>query len=502
MPQLPETESLPKHGRSRKKVHGLEEETKELHSNTNLFVGAVTTKVEVQNDECFVMLPVQGHVTRLKLDTGSQVNILPVRELKKILGSNPCMDPCTHKLVSYSDDKLTVLGTAKLPVEYKANVETELMFHIVDTNQPGLLGLRSSQDLGLIKVVMMTNTGEEQPKLDVDVKSDKSPQQLKEEVMQKYANVFTGLGRLEKPYHIEVDPTVTPVVNPPRTIPAALRDRVKTELEDMEKLGVIRRVEEPTVWVSSMAIVEKPDGSLRICLDPRHLNKAIKREHFQLPTIEDITTRMANAKWFTKLDANRGYWQIPLDEESQLLTTFNTPFGRFCYQVTPFGIKSAQEVFQKSMSQHFSDLEGVETDIDDIIVHAETEVKHDQRLHSVLERCEKINLTLNKEKCVFKCKEVTYIGHKLTKDGIKPDDNKVRTINEMPAPSDKKGVERLLGTVNYLGKFIPNLATVTEPIRILLRKDTEFEWSYEQDQAFQEIKAILTKDGGPVLRFF
>ena len=488
--------------RSRKKVHGLEEETKEHHSNTNLFVGAVTTKVEVQNDGCFVMLPVQGHVTRLKLDTGSQVNILPVRELKKIIGSNPCMDPCTHKLVSYSDDKLTVLGTAKRPVEYKANVEKEHTFHIVDTNQPGLLGLRSSQDLGLIKVVMMTNAEEEQAKLDVDVKSDKSPQQLKEEVMQKYANVFTGLGRLEKPYHIEVDPTVMPVVNPPRTIPAALRDRVKTELEDMEKRGVIRKVEEPTDWVSSMAIVEKPDGSLRICLDPRHLNKAIKREHFQLPTIEDITTRMANAKWFTKLDANRGYWQIPLDEESQLLTTFNTPFGRFCYQVTPFGIKSAQEVFQKRMSQHFSDLEGVETDIDDIIVHAETEVKHDQRLHSVLERCEKINLTLNKEKCVFKCKEVTYIGHKLTKGGIKPDDNKVRAINEMPAPSDKKGVERLLGTVNYLGKFIPNLATVTEPIRILLRKDTEFEWSYEQDQAFQEIKAILTKDGGPVLRFF
>ena len=127
--------------------------------------------------------------------------------------------------------------------------------------------------------------------------------------MQKYENVFTGLGRLEKPYHIEVDPTVTPVVNPLRTIPAALRDRVKTELEDMEKRGVIRKVEEPTDWVSYMAIVEKPDGSLRICLDPRNLNKAIKREHFQLPTLEDITKRMTNAKWFTKLDANRGYWE-------------------------------------------------------------------------------------------------------------------------------------------------------------------------------------------------
>ena len=92
---------------------------------------------------------------------------------------------------------------------------------------------------------------------------------------------------------------------------------------------------------------------MRICLDSRLLNKAIKREHFQLPTIEDITTRMANGKWFTKLDGNRGYWQKPLDEERKLLTTFNTPFGRLCYEVTPFGIKSAQEGFQKRMSQHF-----------------------------------------------------------------------------------------------------------------------------------------------------
>ena len=211
---------------------------------------------------------------------------------------------------------------------------------------------------------------------------------------------------------------------------------------------------------------------------------------------------MANAKWFTKLDANRGYWQIPLDEESQLLTTFNTPFGRFCYQVTPFGIKSAQEVFQKRMSQNFGDLEGVETDIDDIIIHAETEIKHDHRLHAVLDRCEKINLTLNKDKCVFKAKEVTYIGHKLTQEGIKPNDEKIRAINDMPAPTDKKGVERLLGTINYLGKFIPNLSTVTEPIRVLLRKDVDFQWSHEQDKAFQEIKNILTKDGGPILKFF
>ena len=192
------------------------------------------------------------------------------------------------------------------------------------------------------------------------------------------------MDRLEKPYHIQVDTSVTPVIDAPGTISAALRDRLKSKLDEMEKANIIRRVEKPTDWVSSMVVVEKPNGKLRICLDPQHLKKAIKREHYQLPTTEDITTRMAYAKWFSKLDANHGCWQIALDPESQLLTTFNTPFGRYCLCIcTPFEIKSAQEVFQKRMNQHFADLEGVETDIDDILIHGATEAEHDQRLEAV-----------------------------------------------------------------------------------------------------------------------
>ena len=154
------------------------------------------------------------------------------------------------------------------------------------------------------------------------------------------------------------------------------------------------------------------------------------------------------------------------------------------------------------MSQHFGDLEGVEIDIDDTIVHADTEMKHVCNLNSVLDRCKKMNLTLHKGKCVFKNKEVTYLGHKLTQEGIKPDDENVRAIKEMSAPTDKKGVERLLGTVHYLRKIIPSLASVTEPIRVLMRKDIDFQCSHEQDKAFQAIKSVLTENRGPVLRFF
>ena len=167
--------------RSRKKVHrlGVEQQEEEHDLDSTLFVGAVTTEVQIQDEECFVMLPVKGHITRLKIDTGSQVNIMPLKDLKKIVGSNPQINTCNHNLVSYSEDKLTVLGTAKLPVKSKTDVEQELTFHIVETNQPGLLGLTSSQDLGLIKVVMMAKTEEKQTEPDQGEEVTKSSEENK-----------------------------------------------------------------------------------------------------------------------------------------------------------------------------------------------------------------------------------------------------------------------------------------------------------------------------------
>ncbi|CAC5407755.1 unnamed protein product [Mytilus coruscus] len=313
--------------------------------------------------------------------------------------------------------------------------------------------------------------------------------------VKSFPKVFTGLGCLEKPYHIKIDSSVNPVINPPRKIPAALREKLKGTLKEMEDKEVIRKVDEPTDWVNSLVVVEKPKtGKLRICLDPRNLNKAIKREHFALPTIEDITTRLTGAKYLSKLDCNNGYWQLRMDKESQLLTTFNSPFGRYCFLRMPFGIKSAQEVFQKRVSQLFENLKGVETDIDDILVWGTTRKEHDDRLRSVLNRCQEVGLTLNAEKCKFRVKEVTYIGHTLSADGVRPDQEKIRAIKEMLAPTDKKGVQRLLGTINYLAKFVPNMSAVTEPIRKLLKEEHKFIWTHEQQQAFEKLKDIITKN--------
>ena len=464
--------------KGKKKVQLLSQRSETEPSEDTLFIDAVTkqSKTEVKSDECFSTLNVGGTLVRFKIDTGSQANIIPVRELQT-LQCQPVIKRSTTKLTSYSGEALCIKGQCTLNCQGH-----ELQFFVVDTDQDPVLSFRASQDLGIIKVVLNVNSS-------------------LESYIKQYPTVFEGLGCLSKPYHIQLDPSVKPVVTPLRNQPAALRDRLKATLDEMEKIKVIKKVDQPTEWVNSLVIVEKPKTKkLRVCLDPRPLNVAIQREHFQIPTLDNIATRLTGAKIFSKLDANHGYWQVQLDQESQLLTTFNTPFGRYCFMRMPFGIKSAQEVFQKRLSQYFGDLPGVETDIDDILVWGTNAEEHDQRLHAVLTRCKDIRLTLNKEKCKFGVSEVTYIGHKLTPEGVHPDPDKVKAIKEMPAPSDKKGIERLLGTINYLAKFIPEMSTMTLPIRELLKKDVVFEWQSSQDSAFHKIKETLS--AAPVLTFY
>ena len=127
---------------------------------------------------------------------------------------------------------------------------------------------------------------------------------------------------------MQLEENSTPVIHTPRKILVSLRSKLKKELNGVEAAGVIEKVKEPTEWVNSLVVIENPDGSLHLCLDPRDLNKVINREHFKLPTFEDISTRLTGATHYTKLDAKKGYWHIALDEESAKLTTMNTPFGR------------------------------------------------------------------------------------------------------------------------------------------------------------------------------
>ena len=193
-----------------------------------------------------------------------------------------------------------------------------------------------------------------------------------------------GLGCFEEPYDIVVDQDTLPVKEPPRRVPFGLQDRMKLKLDLMEKYKVIQEVNKPTDWVHNLVIVEKKDGSLRLCLDPRELNKAIKRENFHIPTVEDVTCRLSGKKVFTLIDLKDAFWQVPLSEESASLTTFNTPFGRYFFKRMPFGLCSASEVIQKRVYQICGDIDDVHVIADDIIIASNSEEEAD-RTHQVVQ---------------------------------------------------------------------------------------------------------------------
>ena len=314
-------------------------------------------------------------------------------------------------------------------------------------------------------------------------------------VASEYPNVFKGLGKLSTKHVLRLKDNVKPVIQSPRRVPFRLRNKLRDTLKSMENSGTIVKVTTPTEWVHPIVNVLKPDGSLRVCLDPTELNKCIKRENYALPTATEIFASISKSKVFTTLDATSGFLQLELDEESSFLTTFATPFGRYRFLRLPFGISSAAEVFQRTVADLFRDVSGVETYIDDILIHAPDKETHDKILRQVLGICQSAGLTLNQTKCKFEQKELKYLGHIIGDGKIKADPEKIRAIEGMPDPKSPEDVKRLLGMVTYLAKFCPNLSEVTTPLRDLTKKGMkEWVWDQTHRDALRKLKHILASN--------
>ena len=169
----------------------------------------------------------------------------------------------------------------------------------------------------------------------------------------------------------------------------------------MESLGVISKVSEPTSWCAGMVIVPKCSGDVRLCVDLKALNESVMRKAHSIPKVDSTLAQLSGAAVFSKLDANSGFWQIPLSDDSKLLTTFIIPFGRYAFNKLPFGIASAPKVFKKRMNHIIEGLDSVVCMMDDILVFGKDHKEHDNRLRKVLERLESANVTLNTSKCEF-----------------------------------------------------------------------------------------------------
>ena len=278
----------------------------------------------------------------------------------------------------------------------------------------------------------------------------------------------------------------------PRTVPIPLRQKVKEELQRMESLGVISKVSNATEWCAGMVVVPKKSGEVRICVDLKALNNNVRRQVHPIPKVDETLAQLTGARVYSKLDANSGFWQIPLAPESRPLTTFITPFGRYYFNKLPFGISSAPELFQRRMSRILEGLPGVLCNIDDICVFGATQDEHDRRLESALKKLEEAHVTLNPAKCEFSKPSIRFLGNIVDRDWIRADPAKIEAILKMESPQSVADLRRILGMANHLGKFSPKLAEISHPLRELLSSRAAWLWGPRQEEAFSALKKELT----------
>src|SRR6267154_5236028 len=187
----------------------------------------------------------------------------------------------------------------------------------------------------------------------------------------------------------------------------------------MIEQGIIEPVKDPSDWISALLVLVKPNGKLRICIDPKPLNKALKRNHYLMPTIEDVLPELQDAKVYSTCDVAHAFWHVQLDDQSSKLTTFETPWGRHRFLRCPYGISPAPEEFKRRLDEALDGLDGIACIADDILVYGrgktveEASTDHDRKLTCLLIRCRERGIKLNREKFKYKCETVSYMGHQL-----------------------------------------------------------------------------------------
>lgn len=397
------------------------------------------------------------------LDTGCKSNIitLPTWLLMKAQGAkvfNAIKNPNKSFKAFGQKDKLPVVGAfeAQLKIDDK---EKTTKFYVVDVQDSCLLGSETAEEMKLIKI-----------------NAKKKP--------------FPCIKGIE--VHIPLDENARPIVQAERRIPLPLEDAANEELDELEALEIIEKVPGYSPWISSAVWVEKENGEKRLCVDMRAVNAAVLKETHPLPTFEQITGRMHGSTVFSVLDVARAFHQLIIAESSRVITTFRTHRGLYRYCRLMFGLSSAAEIFQRTMETILQGLEGVEVYVDDVVVYGRDKKEHDMRLRAVLDRLAEYNVKLNIAKCQIGKSCVEFLGHTISATGVRPTEEKIDKIKNWREPKDKSEVQSLLGLIQYVGaRCIPNLAFITEPLRVVAAPNTVFKWGQEQKDAFEQIKKEL-----------
>ena len=312
-------------------------------------------------------------------------------------------------------------------------------------------------------------------------------------ILEQYEEVFRDeLGLLKGvEVKIHVDSQATPRLYRARNVPHAIREQVEEALCKLVDAGIVEPVRH-SEWAAPIVPILKADGSIRVCGDYKMtVNQVAKPDSYHLPRINDLLARLGGAMVFSKLDMSQAYQQLALDEQSKPFVIINTHKGLFQYNRLPFGVSAAPAIFQRTMENLLQAIEGVVVYLDDILVTWKCQDRHLQRLEKVLQRLSAAGLRLKRVKCQFIVPSVQYLGVTIDAEGTHPNKDKVRAIQEAPAPTSVKELKAFLGLLNYYSKFLHNVSSILAPLYKLLKKGVKWHWGKEQETAFKESKRVL-----------
>jgi hypothetical protein len=254
-----------------------------------------------------------------------------------------------------------------------------------------------------------------------------------------------------------------------------------------------------SAWASPVVLVRKKNGKMRFCVDYRQLNQVTKKDSYPIPRIDDMLDALGSSTWFTSLDLVSGYWQVEVNPNDRDKTAFITQFGTYQFVVMPFGLCNAPATFQRLMDEILEEIlwQFVVVYLDDLNIYSKTFEQHLEHLKHVFERLRKAGLKLNPEKCFFIKKELSFLGYVISSEGIHTDPTKIDKVRDFPIPKNVTQLRGFLGLASYYRRFIKDFSKIANPLNKLLRKHATYQWTPEQQEAFEQLKQHLIQ--APIL---
>lgn len=451
-------------------------------------------------------------------DTGSSANIMSSDIYKNL--SNVQLNECAVNLTGFGKTaNIKPLGELRQTIIVD-DEKFDLMFYVVRAEylddsiiigadfclsaeiiiNPSGLKIRKLASVSRNEELSVLNIDVTSESEDIDIGDNMSAAAKQEvrELVQNYKPLKSKTTNIEMRIILKDE---TPIFSRPRRMALTEQSIVDDQIEEWLDKNIIE--ESNSEFTSPIVLVKKRDGSARLCVDFRRINKVIVKDHFPLPLIEDQLDRLQEAKVFSTIDLKNGFFHVPVAEESRRYTSFVTQNGQYQFRKVPFGLSNSPGVFQRHVNAVFRHLwrKGIALPyVDDVIIPAKNEEEAVQNLKEVIETCKEYGLELNMKKCNFLKTRIQFLGHIIENQKLYPSPEKIEAVVSFKVPQTLKQLESFLGLTGYFRKFIPNYAIISKPLSDLTKKSIKFSMGIEEEGAVSLLKKLLTKN--PVLSIY